>query len=345
MCVVLYGITIGEVNNSNDVKDPNTSFEQDTLANLCQWLEAEGGNGHWYAVFPYILPWDYADSAVHQFMRDGLQGYLATITSDEENSFIIGEVIADIDNYTAYDEYCLGATFDDGSWKWITGEPFEYTNWAPDQPAPWINSGVLMMWGNSSTVYGLPGEWEIWYKHHGDFWSVIEWGGVEDTDADSVPDGWDNCPLTYNRDQANSDSDNIGDACDNCPFEYNPDQADADHDGIGDACDSVFTAVDDEVMDVILPAGFSLARNYPNPFNRATTIEYYVPVQSRVRIDIYNIRGRHVQTLLDKRQAAGRHNTSWNGLSSEGQEASTGVYLYRLYAGDHVEINKMILLK
>lgn len=57
-----------------------------------------------------------------------------------------------------------------------------------------------------------------------------------DYDNDGVPDSIDNCPHTYNPDQADSDHDGIGDACDNCPHTYNPDQADWNHDGIGDAC-------------------------------------------------------------------------------------------------------------
>ncbi len=59
-----------------------------------------------------------------------------------------------------------------------------------------------------------------------------------DSDGDGVPDAVDNCPSTYNPDQADADGDGAGDACDNCPNTYNPDQADADLDGVGDACDN-----------------------------------------------------------------------------------------------------------
>ena len=58
-----------------------------------------------------------------------------------------------------------------------------------------------------------------------------------DTDADGVPDRLDNCPLTFNPDQADADLDGVGDACDNCRTTPNPDQADADLDGVGDACE------------------------------------------------------------------------------------------------------------
>lgn len=73
---------------------------------------------------------------------------------------------------------------------------------------------------------------------------VLEWDGP-DTDGDYVPDARDNCPETYNPDQANGDGDDLGDVCDNCPEVSNPDQSDLDSDGLGDACDPCTDADDD----------------------------------------------------------------------------------------------------
>jgi len=323
--IFLSGTAVGQRNFDKIAGDSypvGNNPSEDSIVNLTQWTEAEGGNGHWYAILPVILPWDWADSAAHTYARDGVQGYLATVTSMEENCFIVLEVIADIENTSAYDEYCLGGVYRDGAWSWLTGETFEYTHWAPNQPDPRFESGVMMMWGNSSTEFGLPGDWEIWFEHHGDFWSIIEWGGVPDTDADSVPDAWDNCP-------------------DN----YNPDQADSDNDGLGDVCDTVFVGVDDEVAKPVPPDAFLLAQNYPNPFNPVTVIRYDLSVKARVRIKIFNVLGQRVATLVDREQSAGSYTTTWNGLTQTGRAAPAGVYLYRLEAGDRVETKKMLLLK
>jgi hypothetical protein len=89
-----------------------------------------------------------------------------------------------------------------------------------------------------------------------------------------------------------------------------------------------------------LSKNFSLSQNYPNPFNASTTIEYSLPSASNVNIDIYDILGRIITTLLNGQQQAGRHQIIWNaaGLSS-------GIYLCRMQAAGDVVYKKMILLK
>jgi hypothetical protein len=88
------------------------------------------------------------------------------------------------------------------------------------------------------------------------------------------------------------------------------------------------------------PSSFSLSPNYPNPFNSSTTIRYNLPTESPVTIDIYDILGRKVQTLLDVKAQAGTHQVNWNadGLPS-------GAYFARLKAGQHSQTMKMILMK
>lgn len=90
----------------------------------------------------------------------------------------------------------------------------------------------------------------------------------------------------------------------------------------------------------ILPSSFSLSPNYPNPFNSSTTIRYNLPNESPVTIDIYDILGRKVQTLLDVKKQAGQHQVNWNadGLPS-------GAYFARLRAGEQSQTMKMILMK
>jgi hypothetical protein len=88
------------------------------------------------------------------------------------------------------------------------------------------------------------------------------------------------------------------------------------------------------------PSSFSLSPNYPNPFNSSTTIRYNLPTESSVTIDIYDILGRKVQTLLDVKAQAGVHQVNWDadGLPS-------GAYFARLKAGQHSQTMKMMLMK
>jgi hypothetical protein len=95
----------------------------------------------------------------------------------------------------------------------------------------------------------------------------------------------------------------------------------------------------------LLPAGYSLGQNYPNPFNPTTTIEFSLPRRSEVVISVYNILGRKVLTLLDEELPAGYHRLVWNGKSGRGQDVATGLYFYRIKAGDFVQTKKMLLLK
>jgi hypothetical protein len=89
-----------------------------------------------------------------------------------------------------------------------------------------------------------------------------------------------------------------------------------------------------------LPNTFILIQNYPNPFNASTTIRYELPRQESVTIDIYDILGRKVATLINGIQPAGDHQTIWNASAF-----TTSVYFARLRAGDMTRTIKMILLK
>jgi hypothetical protein len=97
--------------------------------------------------------------------------------------------------------------------------------------------------------------------------------------------------------------------------------------------------------DPVLPDEFALYQNYPNPFNPSTTIKYYLPRAADVQMDIYNILGRKVRTLITDHVKAGYHSIMWDGNDSHGQPVSTGVYFYRLRADDLIRTEKMLLLK
>jgi len=93
------------------------------------------------------------------------------------------------------------------------------------------------------------------------------------------------------------------------------------------------------------PADFSLAQNYPNPFNPTTTIEYYLPAASNVRLTIYNIRGQVVAKLIEGPRSSGRHSYDWDGYGSGGSRVASGVYFYRLQTDHYIETRKMVLMK
>jgi photosystem II stability/assembly factor-like uncharacterized protein len=88
------------------------------------------------------------------------------------------------------------------------------------------------------------------------------------------------------------------------------------------------------------PSAFHLNQNYPNPFNPSTKIKFALPKPEAVKIEVYNIIGQKIQTLLNKPMPAGYHEVEFNG-----QNLSSGIYLYRIEAGDWQDVKKMIYLK
>ncbi len=119
--------------------------------------------------------------------------------------------------------------------------------------------------------------------------------------------------------------------------------------------DSLTTSIGDETA-AELPARFELDQNYPNPFNPTTTIRYSLPAASRVRLTVYNMLGQEVSTLVDRTIEAGSYSSIWDGRTSTGSPAATGLYLYKLQAtrldgaasgnaDSFVETRKMLLLK
>ncbi|MBD3403053.1 T9SS type A sorting domain-containing protein [candidate division GN15 bacterium] len=94
-----------------------------------------------------------------------------------------------------------------------------------------------------------------------------------------------------------------------------------------------------------LPSSYSLQQNYPNPFNPTTSISFKLPQAADVSLKVYNVLGQWVQTLVSGELPAGTHSVQWNGTASTGVPVSSGVYLYRLQAGEYSATRKMLLLK
>jgi hypothetical protein len=91
--------------------------------------------------------------------------------------------------------------------------------------------------------------------------------------------------------------------------------------------------------------GLALGHNYPNPFNPLTTIRYSISEPGHLRLEICGVRGRLVRSLLDGAVPAGTHTIQWDGRSDSGQTVASGVYFYRLSAGDRVQVRRMDMLK
>lgn len=83
-----------------------------------------------------------------------------------------------------------------------------------------------------------------------------------------------------------------------------------------------------------IPTEFSLSQNYPNPFNPSTMIKYDLAQQAEVKLEIFDMLGRHVRTLVDQRQQAGRYAITWDGRNEQGQSVASGTFIYQLRAGD-----------
>jgi len=95
----------------------------------------------------------------------------------------------------------------------------------------------------------------------------------------------------------------------------------------------------------VIPDKYSLSQNYPNPFNPSTTISYQLPKSGEVELKIYNMLGQEVRKLVDENQVAGQYTVQWDGRDYSSRTAASGVYLYRLKAGEFVETKKMLLLR
>jgi hypothetical protein len=96
---------------------------------------------------------------------------------------------------------------------------------------------------------------------------------------------------------------------------------------------------------VDFPKEFSLYQNYPNPFNPTTTFRFALPQAGNVSLEIYNSAGQLVRTLVSGSLEAGIHNIQWNATNDAGVRIASGIYLYKLQAGSHVQVKMMILLK
>ncbi len=94
-----------------------------------------------------------------------------------------------------------------------------------------------------------------------------------------------------------------------------------------------------------MPTEFGLNQNYPNPFNPTTSISFSMPKDGHVLLQVYDVTGALVKTLVDQTMRAGNMQAAWDGTNLSGNKVASGVYLYRMAAGDFVAAKKMVLMK
>lgn len=111
-------------------------------------------------------------------------------------------------------------------------------------------------------------------------------------------------------------------------------------DGNGDLVTSV-----EDGQDFNIPEKFALRPNYPNPFNPSTTINYELAENENINLEIYDILGNHVRTLVKRHQQAGSYSIKWDGRDELSQIVASGVYVYRIRAGNFTQSRKMLFLQ
>jgi hypothetical protein len=94
-----------------------------------------------------------------------------------------------------------------------------------------------------------------------------------------------------------------------------------------------------------IPLAYALEQNFPNPFNPATTIRYQLPRRAAVILEVYDLLGRKVRTLLNDLQSPGVHTVTWAGTDDAGVQVSSGVYFYRLRSEDFTAVRKLLFIR
>ena len=94
-----------------------------------------------------------------------------------------------------------------------------------------------------------------------------------------------------------------------------------------------------------IPADYSLSQNYPNPFNPETEIRFSIPEENEVSIVIYDIIGKEVNRIVHSFMKPGIHKVVWDGTSSTGAQVGSGIYFYRIDAGNYINQKKMMLIR
>ncbi|MDH4222411.1 MAG: T9SS type A sorting domain-containing protein [candidate division Zixibacteria bacterium] len=112
-----------------------------------------------------------------------------------------------------------------------------------------------------------------------------------------------------------------------------------------EAVDNFGRPVQTTLVSKAIPTAFALSPNYPNPFNPTTNFSIALPVDCKVSLKIYNVAGQLVRTLVNETMSAGHHTVTWDGTNSNSEKVASGVYFYKLNAGDFSKTMKMVMTK
>ena len=178
-----------------------------------------------------------------------------------------------------------------------------------------LNPEQITVWGSQGSAYDICGDGHYVYMANTDVWviDISDLPNCYEVDRYITP-GW------TNQIYVDSNYIYVADRSSFMIFRFNP------------------TGIDDDISG--LPAGFSLGQNYPNPFNARTEIQFDLKSEANVRLKVYDILGRHIGTLLDSNRPAGSYNIIWDAA-----DLPSGIYFYKLQAGDITESRKCLLLK
>jgi flagellar hook assembly protein FlgD len=94
-----------------------------------------------------------------------------------------------------------------------------------------------------------------------------------------------------------------------------------------------------------VPNAYKLGQNFPNPFNPTTTIKFDVRAKGHVKLQIYNVAGQLIKTMVDEVMDAGSYSKEWTGVNNAGAKVASGVYFYRFEAENFTATKKMVLLR
>ena len=236
--------------------------------------------------------------------------------------------IANPKGFSGYNENSWGLTASDNPWGYLAHEP--YTN---------DNGTITPSAGLSSMPYS-PQESIALLKNLYRTYTSNLWGDYGFKDAFNPQQNW------FAGSYLAIDEGPIIDMIENYRtqllwnnFMSNPE--------IRSMVDSVFvpdsvSAVNDKTN---LPVSFFLRGNFPNPFNPSTTISFFIPHNGNVEINIYDMLGQKIKSLLNEKLNYGDHNISWNSKNDYGALVTSGVYLYRIIFQDKIQIGKLVLQK
>jgi len=182
------------------------------------------------------------------------------------------------------------------------------------------------------TAAGANHEVSPWYVVDWVGWKLVSWDMANDGTGVWLGDGNLDGTLRF----------------DSIQLSYNPDDPDAATSGVLYIDDLRLVTV--EVLGVDNENGqiageYILHPNYPNPFNPTTTVSFTLPVASNVRLDIYNVRGEKVRSLVNGYFSAGNYSQVWDGKNSAGRAVPSGVYMLRMISDGGVQVRNMLLLK